>query len=125
MRFVHIVALLAVLQFIAFGLLVGSARTRYGIRAPATFGHEQFERMFRVHGNTLEVLVCFLTALFIAAAYWPGEYVAAVGAVYLLGRVVYWRAYLANPAGRGLGFALSMMPTLALIVAGLVGAVIR
>lgn len=54
MNYVHIVALLAVLQFIAFGLLVGSARGKYGVRAPATTGHEQFERMFRVHGNTLE-----------------------------------------------------------------------
>jgi glutathione S-transferase len=123
MSYVHIVALLAVLQFIAFGLLVGGARGRYGVRAPASIGHEQFERIFRVHGNTLEVMVCFLTALFIAAVYWPPPYVAGVGAVYLIGRIVYWRAYVADPSKRSVGFALSMVPVLVLILAGVVGAV--
>ena len=36
--------------------------------------------------------------------------------------VVEWRAYVAAPAGRGLGFGLSFMPVLALILAALVGA---
>jgi uncharacterized MAPEG superfamily protein len=85
-------------------------------------GHEQFDRIFRVHMNTLEQLICFLPALFIASAYWPGMYVAAAGAVYLIGRLVYWRAYLADPARRSAGFALTVMPTIALLVAGLLGA---
>jgi uncharacterized MAPEG superfamily protein len=122
MNFVHIVAILAIGQCIFFSVLVGNARSRYGVQAPAMAGHEQFDRIFRVHMNTLEQLICFLPALFIASAYWPGMYVAAAGAVYLIGRLVYWRAYLADPARRSAGFALTVMPTIALLVAGLLGA---
>jgi uncharacterized MAPEG superfamily protein len=65
----------------------------------------------------------FLPALWIAAKYWPPAYVALVGAVYLVGRVVYLRAYVRDPRSRSLGFSLSMLPTLALVLAALVGAV--
>ena len=125
MNSVHIVALLAVFQFIYFSLLVGQARGKYGIKAPAMTGNEHFERAARVQMNTLEQLVCFLPALLIAAAYWPPVYVASVGVVYLVGRAIYQRAYVADPAKRGLGFALTFMPTVLLGLAGLVGAVMR
>jgi hypothetical protein len=49
--------------------------------------------------------------------------VAACGAVYLLGRIVYQRAYMEAPEARGLGFLLSIGPCLVLMLAGLVGAV--
>ncbi|MFN5349239.1 MAG: MAPEG family protein [Polaromonas sp.] len=125
MNFVHIVALLAVFQFIYFSILVGQARGKYGIKAPAMTGNEHFERAARVQMNTLEQLVCFLPALLIAAVYWPPVYVAFVGVVYLVGRAIYQRAYVADPAKRGLGFGLTFLPTVLLVLAGLVGAVMR
>jgi uncharacterized MAPEG superfamily protein len=125
MNYVHIVALLAIIQFIYFGMLVGKARGKYGIKAPAMSGNEQFERVVRVQMNTLEQLVCFVPALLMAAVYWPQVYVAATGLVYLAGRMIYQKAYTADPAKRGLGFGLSFLPTTLLIVAGLVGAVMR
>src|SRR4029453_15409606 len=48
-----IVTVLALLQYTWFGLMVGRAREKYGIAAPATSGNEVFERHFRVHMNTL------------------------------------------------------------------------
>ena len=125
MNYVYIVALLAVIQMIVFGILVGAARGKYGVAAPAMTGNEHFERAVRVHMNTLEQLICFLPALLIAAVYWPPVYVAAVGAVYLVGRVLYRQAYVTDPAKRGLGFLLTFMPTTLLVLAGLVGAVMR
>ena len=125
MNYVHIVALLAIFQFIYFSILVGQARGKYGIKAPAMTGNEHFERAARVQMNTLEQLVCFLPALLIAAVYWPPVYVAAVGVVYLVGRAIYQRAYAADPAKRGLGFMLTFMPTVLLALAGLVGAAMR
>ena len=125
MNYVYIVALLAVIQMIVFGILVGAARGKYGIAAPAMTGNEHFERAVRVHMNTLEQLICFLPALLIAAVYWPPVYVAAVGAVYLVGRVLFRQAYVADPAKRGLGFMLTFFPTTLLALAGLVGAVMR
>ncbi len=122
MGWVDIVALLAVIQLILFGVLVAWARGRYGVPAPATSGHPVFERYFRVQMNTVETLVAFLPGLWIAARYWPPGYVALLGAVYLVGRVIYLRAYVREPKSRGVGFALSMFPTAALIIAGLFGA---
>jgi len=120
MNYVDLIALLAIAQLILFGVLVGRARGRYGVKAPAVSGHEMFERAYRVQMNTLELMVAFLPTLYIAARYWPQSYVAIVGAIYLVGRLVYWRSYTVAPASRGLGFALSMLPIMALLVGSLV-----
>ncbi|MEP6558340.1 MAG: MAPEG family protein [Burkholderiales bacterium] len=125
MNYLHIVAILAIAQFFFFGVLVGKARGKYGIKAPAVSGHEGFDRAFRVQMNTLEQLVAFLPALFIAGLHWSSGWVAAIGAIYLIGRIVYWRSYVADPAKRGLGFLLTVLPTFALLAAGLVGAVLH
>ena len=125
MNYVYIVALLALVQFTVFSMLVGQARVKYGVVAPAMTGNEHFERAVRVQMNTLEQLICFLPALLIAAVYWPQGYVAAAGVVYLVGRTLYRQAYVADPAKRGLGFLLTFLPTTLLVLAGLVGAVMH
>jgi|JI7StandDraft_1071085.scaffolds.fasta_scaffold215022_2 glutathione S-transferase len=124
MNAVDAVAMLAVIQYLVFGSLVGKARGTYGVKAPAVTGHEQFERVYRVQMNTLELLVALIPALYAAAHYWPGLYVAAAGAVYLVGRVVYWRAYVTEPRSRGLGFMLSIGPIFTLAVCALVPALL-
>ena len=125
MNYVHIVAVLAVLQFFLFGILVGRARARYGVKAPATSGSEPFERAFRVQMNTLEQLVGFLPALLIAGLYWPNAIIAGIGTVYLIGRFLYRQLYLANPANRSPGFLLTVIPTFVLLAAALLGAITR
>ena len=124
MNLVDTVAMLAVIQYLFFVGLVGRARGRFGVKAPAVTGDERFERVYRVQMNTLELLVVLIPALYAAARYWPPAVVAGVGAVYLVGRVVYWRAYVADPAGRGLGFMLSALPAVGLALAALVPAVL-
>lgn len=124
MNLVDVVAMLALLQYLMFATLVGRARGRHGVKAPAVTGNEHFERMYRVQMNTLEMLVMFLPALYVSARYWPPAWVAAVGLVFLLGRMLYWRAYVSAPATRGLGFLLSMLPTLLLVLAALVPALL-
>jgi len=121
MNYVDMVAILAIIQFLFFSSMVGRARQRYGVKAPAVSGHEMFERAYRVQMNTLELLIAFLPALLIATKYWPQSWVAVVGAVYLIGRFIYWRSYTADPASRALGFALSMLPVLALIIMAVAG----
>ena len=59
MAYIDIVTALALLQFIVFGFQVGSARGKYGVKAPAITGNEVFERHFRVQQNTLEQLIAF------------------------------------------------------------------
>lgn len=125
MNFIHIIAILALIQYLFFGILVGRARAKYGINAPAVSGNEHFERAFRIHANTLEQLVVFLPALFIAAHYWQPTVIALIGVVYLIGRFLYWRAYTADPQTRAVGFLLTVLPTFILILAGLAGAVFK
>jgi glutathione S-transferase len=122
MLWVDIVGMLAVIQLFVFGLLVGRARGRYGIAAPATTGHPVFERYYRVQMNTVETLLVFLPGLWLAAKYWPPNYAAMLGVVYLVGRILYLNSYVREPKTRSLGFSLSMLPALILIFAALVGA---
>lgn len=123
MAYVDIVTALALCQFLAFGFKVGKARETYGVKAPASTGHEVFERHFRVHMNTLESLVLFLPALYIFAHYWNSLIAAGTGVVYLVGRQVYGATYVKDPAKRGLGYALTLLPIVVLIAGGLIGAV--
>lgn len=119
-----IVTVLALLQFTLFGFQVGGMRTKHGIRAPATTGHPEFERMFRVQMNTLEQLVVFVPALWMHA-WLTGQVLvgAGIGLAYIVGRFMYRAAYLKDPAGRGPGFGLTVVATAVLLLWSLVIAV--
>ncbi len=121
MHYVELVALLALLQFLIFIVFVGRARGRYGIKAPATSGHEIFDRYFRVQQNTQENLLMFLPALWLAAAYWNPLWVAAIGAVYLVGRMLYCIGYVREPRQRSTGYLLTAVPIIVLLLAALLG----
>jgi uncharacterized membrane protein YecN with MAPEG domain len=122
MELVAIVIVLALMEFVAFGMLVGRARGRYGVKAPAISGHEVFDRYFRVHYNTMEVLTVFVPSIWLFGLYLDPRWAAGLGAIYLVGRIVYFRGYIADPAGRGKGFGMSMLPVLALLIGALIGA---
>lgn len=87
---------------------VGRARVKYKVVAPATTGHPVFERAYRVQMNTLENAVGFLPVLWLFAAFVNEMWSAALGAVWLAGRVWYAVAYQKDPAKRGPAFNLSM-----------------
>jgi glutathione S-transferase len=123
MAYVDIVTALAVLQFIVFGFRVGSARTKYGIKAPAITGNEIFERYFRVEQNTLEQLICLIPSLYIFAKYWGPAVAAALGAVYLAGRELYAFTYVKDPSKRDVGFGMSFLPLVILLGGALIGGV--
>jgi glutathione S-transferase len=123
MAWVELITILALLQAAFFAARVGKARVDYQVKAPAVAGHEMFERYYRVQMNTMEQLILFLPALWLAARHYDPRLVAAVGAVYLVGRTVYYRAYIADPAKRGTGFSLSLLPSAALLLATLVSIV--
>jgi uncharacterized MAPEG superfamily protein len=95
------------LLLFACAAIVGRARGRSGIRAPATSGHEMFDRAFRVQMNTLESTLIFLPALWLAALAFSPGWAAAAAAVWLAGRVWFAAAYLRAPESRGGGFVLA------------------
>jgi glutathione S-transferase len=120
---VALVTSLALLQYFAFGILVGRARARTGVAAPAMTGHPEFERYNRVHQNTLEQLVIFLPALWLFATYVQPLAAAGLGVLFIVGRLVYLRGYVANPGKRTVGFAMTALAQLPLLLGGIIGAV--
>ena len=124
MNWVHLVIGLALLQFFFFCMAVGKARGTYKVSAPATTGNEVFERYFRVQMNTLELLVVLVPSLLLFASYVSPCWAAALGAVYLLGRILYFRAYVKAPGTRSWGYGLSAAPTLALLLGGIIGVIV-
>ena len=123
MAWVGIVIIIAVFEFFGFGLAVAKARGRYGCPAPATAGHEMFERYYRVQMNTLEQLVIFIPAIVLFAWVFDPRWAAAIGVVWILGRLVYFRSYVRDPRSRALGFAMTALPSLGMLAAALVGLV--
>jgi len=122
MELVTIVTLIAIVEFIVFGMKVGASREKYGVNAPATTGHELFERVYRVHYNTLEQLIIFLPGLWLFGLYIGYSWAAGIGLIYIVGRAIYAVAYVKDPASRGIGMILSVLPCWVLILGGLVGA---
>src|SRR5512133_3391396 len=98
MEFVAIVTVLALLQYIYFAMLVGQARGKFGVNGPAVTGHPVFERYFRVQMNTLELLVAVVPGLWLFAHYISPTWAASLGAVYVVGRFLYLRSYVTDPA---------------------------
>jgi len=120
-----IVTFLVLAQYVLFGIQVGGMRARHGVKGPATTGHDEFERMNRVHLNTMEQLVVFLPALWIHAQYANPLWGAALGLVFIIGRFIYRAEYLKDPGSRSPGFTLSIIPSLVLLIWALVIAVMR
>src|SRR5262249_35041057 len=121
MPLVHIVIGLALMEFFCFA--VARARARYNVRAPATTGNEMFERYMRVQMNTLEQLVMFIPSILIFALYFSPYVAAALGAIFLIGRIVYFFSYVKDPKKREFGFGLSIGPNLILLIGAMIGAV--
>lgn len=119
---VAVVIALALIQYVVFAMLVGWARGKYGVKAPAVTGHEIFDRYFRVHQNTLELLVVFVPAIWLFGMYVDPTWAALLGLVYVVARVLYLRGYVADPAKREVGFALSILPVFVLLAGALWGA---
>lgn len=116
-----LVTLLNVLLLAGVTFSVGSARARYAVKAPATTGHENFERIHRVQMNTLEQTVLFLPTLWLAARYGFAGWAGIAGLAWVAGRLWYAVAYTRDPATRGGGFAVGMLAWLAVLVMAGIG----
>lgn len=125
MAAVAIVVVLALIEYTWFGFLVGRARGRAGIAAPAITGDPIFERYMRVQQNTLEQLVVFVPAMFLFGYYVNAWVAALIGLVFIAGRALYLRLYVADPARRGPGVLISMLAQVVLLLGGGIGAAVE
>ena len=118
-----LVTLFAVLFYFYTCLHVAKARATYGIKAPAMFGQPDFERAFRVQMNTLEWMPIFLPSLWLFAVYISDFGAAALGLVWIAGRVVYLIGYSQAAAKRSRGFTIQAAAATILWVSAL-GAIV-
>jgi len=123
MELVFLVILLALIEYTVFQGLVGRARVKYGVRAPATTGQADFERVNRVHQNTLEALIVFIPAVWIFGLYLSPPWAAGLGVVFIVGRVIYAVGYFRAAEKRGPGAGITGLANIALVIGALVGVV--
>ena len=115
--------LIALLVYFGLGAVVGAARAKYNVPAPQSGGHPEFDKRHRVHMNTLEQLVMLVPAAMLAAPVLGDSITAMLALLWSVGRLLYARAYYGDPAKRSLGFALTILPTLVLVIAAAWGAI--
>ena len=105
-HYTALVTLLAVALYFYTGLMVAKARAKFGVKAPATAGNPDFERVFRVQMNTLEWMPIFLPSLWLFAIYISDGIAAVLGLVWIAGRILYMTGYSQAANKRGTGFGI-------------------
>jgi glutathione S-transferase len=121
MELVYVTILLALLEYMVMGGLVGFARTKYRVAAPATTGHPDFERTNRVHVNTLENLIIFIPSVWLFATYVSARWAAVLGLVFVVSRVVYAVGYSRAADKRHVGAGITGLVEIVLVVGSLIG----
>ncbi|MAE97248.1 MAG: hypothetical protein CL910_21565 [Deltaproteobacteria bacterium] len=116
-----LVTALALLEYMFFSFKVGTSRARYEVPAPATSGHPEWERLFRVQQNTLEQLVVFLPSLWVFSSLIGPTLGAAIGMGFVIGRPIYFASYVRDPESRTTGFLIGYLTNVVLLLGSLGG----
>jgi glutathione S-transferase len=124
-RYSPIVTLLAVVFYFFIATRVPVARRKFGVKLPATTGHPDFERVFRVHMNTLEWMPIFLPLLWLCAIYFSDRIAALLGLFWIGGRFLYFTGYTEAVEKRRPGFFIQAMACVLLLIGAIAGIVMR
>lgn len=122
--YVAVVTTLALLVYLWTVIGVGAARRKSGIKAPTMTGDPLLERAVRVQANTLEWLPIFLPSLWLCHLFWQpqdqtGIIVAAIGVVWIVGRILYALGYVVDPSKREMGFLIQFLASIVLLLGAL------
>lgn len=121
----ELVTLLALLEYSILGVMVGRARIKYGVEAPATTGNPDFERYFRVHENTLESLIVFLPAVWIFSLTVSYHFGVALGVLFIIARIIYASGYLSAAAKRAPGALATAIINVILVLGSIIWIVVK
>lgn len=119
--YTDLVMVFALLVYVWTVFKMGGARAAYKVPAPAMDGPPEFLRAARVQMNTLEQIVLFLPSLWLFATGWGDFLAAIIGVFWPIGRIIYARGYLAAPEKRSVGFMISFLASVVLLLGGLAG----
>ncbi len=114
---------LALIVYFALSVNVGRARATWNVPAPQASGHPEFDKRYRVQMNTLEQLALFVPGVIVGAPVLGDLVAGGLALLWSLGRIVFASAYYKDPAKRGPGFGLTLLPSLVLLLAGAWGAI--
>jgi glutathione S-transferase len=120
MIWTELVVLLALVVYLGTMVYCARMRARHRIMAPATIGHPDYERAFRIQQNTLEQLVVFVPAVWLFSALVNPLVGAILGAIWIAGRVLYAISYARTPEKRGPGFIIGFVALIVLVAGALV-----
>lgn len=124
-QYTAIVTLLAIAFYFFLATRVAWAHGKFDVQLPAMTGSPDFERVCRVHVNTLEWMPTFLVPIWLCALYLSDIVAAALGLVWILGRVLYFAGYSKAVEKRLPGFFIQSTACLLLFVGAAAGIVMR
>ncbi len=120
-----LVTSLTLLVYLILTINVGRARAKYKVPVPQMSGDANFERVLRVQQNTLEQLIFFLPSLWLFSFYVNPLWGAIIGAVWVVGRIVYAWGYYQAAEKRTLGFGISSLSGMFLLIGAIIGIVTK
>jgi glutathione S-transferase len=115
------VTVLSLFVYFWMATQIGKARREHGIAAPEMQGPEAFNRVIRVHGNTIEMMILFLPSLWLFALIISDFWAGIIGVFFPIGRIIYARGYYQASDKRGRGFMIGFIPTLILLIGATLG----
>jgi glutathione S-transferase len=122
-KYTAAVTLLAIAFYFFLATQVAAAHGRLGVKLPAMSGHPEFDRICRVHHNTLEWLPTFLVPLWLSALTVSDPAAAALGLVWIAGRAWYFVGYRKAVEGRLPGFFVQSTVCILLFLGAAVGVI--
>ena len=124
-NYTAIVTLLTVALYFFLATRVAVAHGKYGVRLPAMTGNADFERIYRIHVNTLEWMPTFLVPLWLCAIYFSDIVAALLGLVWIAGRIAYFIGYRSAVERRLPGFFVQSTACFLLFIGAGAGIFIR
>jgi len=115
------VTIASLLMYIWVFANVGKARGVHKIAAPSTDGPLEFLVALRVQANTVEQLILFLPLLWLCCYYLDDRIAAVLGATWVVGRILYALGYYKDPSKRSMGFGISSLAGVGLLIGAMVG----
>ena len=119
--YTSIVSLLVVPMYVWMGLRVAGAHRKYNVPLPTMSGEPNFDRVCRAHANTLEWIPTFMITLWTCAYFLSDIGAAALGLVWIVGRVLYALGYAKSVEKRIPGFGIQAFACLLLLIGAVVG----
>ena len=122
-HYTALVTCLAIAFYFFTSVRVAKAHVIFGVKVPAMTGHPDFERVYRVQMNTLEWMPIFLPSLWLFAIYISDPIAAALGMVWIAGRILYLIGYSKAVEKRSPGFAVQAIAVI-ILWAGALGVIV-